>query len=299
VVLGGTEPNQFTEDDIRTLKKFTEAISVGYKRFLDFQELDRRNRELQETQLQLIQSEKMASLGELVAGVAHELNTPIGAIKSNTQIAANALTLIQSSLDSYFDSDASKKQLLKVLRQLETLNQVDRRATQRMTKIIDSLRSFSRLDEAEWKLTDVHVGIDDTLILIQHKLGDRIRVVKEYGDLPAITCYPRQLNQMFMILIANAVEAIESEGEIKIQTSTEDRNAIIKITDTGRGIPPELQRRVFDPGFTTKGVGVGTGLGLSICYQIVTEHRGRIEVDSQVGSGSSFTVTLPLHQDPT
>jgi signal transduction histidine kinase len=298
--VGGTEPNQFKEDDIRTLKEFAEAISVGYKRFLDFQELERRNRELQETQLQLVQSEKMASLGELVAGVAHELNTPMGAIKSNTQIAGNALTLVQNSLDSYCDSDANKKKhLLKVVRQLETMNQVNQGATQRMIKIVDSLCSFARLDEAEWKSTDVHLGIDDTLTLIQHKLSGRVRVIKEYGNLPMITCYPRQLNQVFMILLANAVEAIEGEGEIRIRTYTEDRNAIIKITDTGKGFPPELRWRVFDPGFTTKGVGVGTGLGLSICYQIVTKHRGSIEVDSQLGSGSTFTVTVPVHQDPT
>jgi signal transduction histidine kinase len=300
LVLGGTEPNQFTEDDVRTLKEFAEAMSVGYQRFLDFQELDRRNRELQETQLQLVQSEKMASLGELVAGVAHELNTPLGAIKSNTHSTANAVTAIRRSLDSISDTDDEyrRTRLSDVLGQLETLNRVNQGASQRMVKIVDSLRSFARLDEAEWKLADLHRGIDDTLTLIQHKLENRIQVTREYANLPEITCYPKQLNQVFMILLSNAVEAITGEGVIKIQTDLEDDNAIVRVTDTGRGIPQEQIGRVFDPGFTTKGVGVGTGLGLSICYQIMQKHRGQIEVASRVGEGSTVTVSLPTHQSP-
>lgn len=299
LVLGGTDPDQFAEDDIRTLKEFAEAISVGYQRFLDFQELDQRNRELQETQLQLVQSEKMASLGELVAGVAHELNTPLGVIKSNTQSATNAVEAVRGSWDSNDNSDENqKRRLSKVLGQLETLNKVNHGASQRMVQIVDRLRSFARLDEAEWKLADLHRGLEDTLTLSQHKLGNRIQVMKEFGKLPNVTCYPRQLNQVFMILLSNAVEAIDGNGEITIRTYLEDDLANVQFTDSGRGIPQESLGRIFDPGFTTRGVGVGTGLGLSICYQIMQRHRGRIEVASRVGQGSTFTVTLPKHQNP-
>ena len=299
LVLGGTNPDQFAADDIRTLTEFAEAISVGYQRFLDFQELDRRNRELQETQLQLVQSEKMASLGELVAGIVHEFNTPLGVIKSSTQSATNAVEAIRGSLDSLGSSEENQKRRLgNILGQLETLTKVNGEASQRMIQIVDSLRSFARLDEAEWKLADPHRGLEDTLTLIQHKLGNRIQVTREYGNLPAIPCYPRQLNQVFMTLLSNAVEAIEGDGEITIRTYLEDDQANIQLTDTGRGIPQEILGRIFDPGFTTRGVGVGTGLGLSICYQIMQMHQGRIEVTSRVGQGSTFTVTLPKHQNP-
>jgi signal transduction histidine kinase len=238
----------------------------------------------------------MASLGELVAGIAHELNTPMGAINSNTQMVNRGLEKLRVSLSS---DDVERKRSEDVIDQIDTLNQVNRGACQRMIKIVDSLRSFARLDEAEWKLADLNQGIDDTLSLIQHKLKDRIRVLKEYGDLQEVACYPRQLNQVFMILLVNAVQAIEGEGEIEIHTYPENGNAVVKIKDNGRGIPPEIVGRIFDPGFTTKGVGVGTGLGLSICYQIIDKHKGRIEVDSGVGKGSTFTLAIPIQQEPT
>jgi signal transduction histidine kinase len=296
VILGGAEPNQFSEDDSRTLEEFAEAISVGYKRFLDFHELERRNRELQETQLQLIQSEKLASLGQLVAGVAHELNTPMGAINSNAQVAESALHKIREALDAGpLSAPSARKQFADMVANLEELNAVNRVACRRIIRIVDSLRSFARLDEAEWKRADLKDGLEDTLSIVQHELGDRIHVVKSYGELPEVPCYPKQLNQAFISLLMNAVQAIDGEGEVHIETSRTSDHAVIKISDTGRGIPSEQLGRIFDPGFTTRGVGVGTGLGLSICYRIIENHRGKMEVESEVGKGSTFTVEIPLH----
>ncbi len=298
VVLGGTEPDQFEEDDIHTLEEFAKAISVGYKRFLDFQELDRRNHELQETQLQLIQSEKMASLGQLVAGVAHELNTPMGAINSNTQIAATALERVRKALDDgRLSEESNRRRFGELVANLESLNGVNRDASLRMIRIVDSLRSFARLDEAEWKRADLKEGLEDTLSLMQHDLGDRIKVVKEYGDLPDVPCYPKQLNQAFMSLLMNAIQAIDGHGEVRIQTYSDAAHAIVRITDDGRGIPEEHLGRIFDPGFTTRGVGVGTGLGLAISYRIIENHQGTLSVESEVGEGSTFTIEIPLRAE--
>ena len=298
VVLGGAEPDQFKEDDIRTLEELAKAISVGYKRFLDFQELDRRHRELQETQLQLIQSEKMASLGQLVAGVAHELNTPMGAINSNAQIAATALQRIRKALDDgRLSEESNRRHFGEIVANLEDLNAVNRDACLRMIRIVDSLRSFARLDEAEWKPADLKKGLEDTLSIMQHDIGHRIKVVKNYGDLPDVPCHPKQLNQAFLSLLMNAVQAIDGDGEVRIETSRNADHAVIKITDDGRGIPEEQLGRIFDPGFTTRGVGVGTGLGLSICYRIIENHRGTLSVVSEVGKGSTFTIEIPFRAE--
>ena len=298
VVLGGAEPDQFKEDDIRTLEEFAKAISVGYKRFLDFQELDRRHRELQETQLQLIQSEKMASLGQLVAGVAHELNTPMGAINSNAQTAATALERIRKALDDgRLSEETNRRRFGEIVANLEDLNAVNRDACLRMIRIVDSLRSFARLDEAEWKRADLKEGLENTLSILQHDIGHRIKVVKNYGDLPDVPCYPSQLNQAFMSLLVNATQAIDGDGEVRVETSRNADHAVIKIQDDGRGISEEQLGRIFDPGFTTRGVGVGTGLGLAIYYRIIENHRGTPNVVSEVGKGSTFTIEIPLRAE--
>jgi signal transduction histidine kinase len=293
--LGSEDRNGFTQDDTRTLQELAQAISVGYRRFLDFRELDRRNRELQRAQLQLIQSEKMASLGELAAGVAHELNTPMGAIKSNTDVTYRAHEKVHGFMETACNSKtAESKKLRELMFQLESLNQVTRGACERVITIVNNLRSFARLDEAEWKVADLHQGVEDTLTLIHHRLQDRIEVIKKYGDLPAVACYPKKMNQVFMVLLMNATQAIDGRGEITVETLRDNEQAVIRVSDTGRGIRPDIMKRIFDPGFTTKGVGVGTGLGLSICHQIVEEHRGRIDAVSTPGEGSTFTVRIPL-----
>ena len=299
VIVGREERDAFSEDDIHTLQEFAEAISVGYKRFLDFHELDRRHRELQETQLQLIQSEKMASLGQLVAGVAHELNTPMGAINSNAQVAERALEQVRSVMEgNEHSTQPARARIDKALAHLEEMNAVNRVACRRIIRIVDNLRSFARLDEAEWKRADLKKALEDTLEIIRPEFGDRVEVVRSYGDLPDVPCYPKQLNQAFLSLLMNAAQAIDGEGEVRIETSRLADRAVIKISDNGRGIPSDQIERIFDPGFTTRGVGVGTGLGLSISYRIIENHNGRIHVESQVGKGSVFAIEIPLHADP-
>ena len=286
VFVGGSDTEEPREDDIATLREFADAISVAYQRFADF-------RELQETQLQLIQSEKMASLGQLVAGVAHELNTPIGALQSNTQTERAALERIRDLLGrGDFES------LTNALTVLEDMNTVNAAATRRMTRIVANLRKFARLDESEWKSADLREGLDETLALVEHQTKTRIDIEKSYGDVPLVNCYPGQLNQVFMNLIVNAIQAIDGEGSIRIETRRESDEVIVRIADTGVGIPEKDIARIFDPGFTTKGVGVGTGLGLSISYRIVQNHGGRLTVSSEEGKGSVFTIVIPLNAEP-
>ncbi|MCP4633419.1 MAG: hypothetical protein GY855_10880 [candidate division Zixibacteria bacterium] len=163
--------------------------------------------------------------------------------------------------------------------------------------IVRRLRSFARLDEAEIKEADIHDGIEDTLTLIHHDIKHRLTVEKDYGDIPLISCYPGRLNQVFLNLFVNANQAIEDKGLIKIMTWMENEKVFITISDDGKGIPENEVSRIFDPGFTTKGVGVGTGLGLSICYQIIQDHRGEIKVESEIGKGTKFTIVLPTDLD--
>jgi two-component system NtrC family sensor kinase len=255
-------------------------------------QLESTNRELRETQAALVQSEKMASLGNLVAGVAHEINTPVGSINSNGDVMVRALTKIREILAAPSGTQ-DNQQLEQTLDILEDIGKVNQTACERIVKIVRSLRSFARLDEAERKKVDLHEGLESTLTLVNHELKNRIDVVRDYGELPAIECYPNQLNQVFMNILVNASQAIKGNGTITIRTRAEGETVTLAFSDTGAGIGPEHLAKVFDPGFTTKGVGVGTGLGLAICYKIVKEHGGRIDVESERGRGTTFTVTLP------
>ena len=169
-------------------------------------------------------------------------------------------------------------------------------AGDRITELVSSLKNFARLDEAEFQKADIHEGIDSTLTLVQHELKDKVEVVKEYGEIPKIFCYPNQLNQVFMNLFVNAVQAIEEKGTITIETSADDTNVYVQIADTGKGIPAEDLDRIFEPGFTTRGTGVGTGWGLSISYNIIQKHNGDITVESGVGKGTEFVISLPIEQ---
>jgi signal transduction histidine kinase len=178
------------------------------------------------------------------------------------------------------------------------LNAINEQAVERIVGIVSSLRQFARLDQAAIDSVDLHQAIDNTLVLVQHQLKHRIQVHKDYGTLPLVHCHPEQINQVVMNLLVNAGHAIEGKGDIFIRTWAAGERVAVELRDTGKGIPPEHLARIFDPGFTTKGVGVGTGLGLSIVHGIVDEHRGTIEVESEIGKGTTFRVWLPTkHTD--
>ena len=259
-------------------------------------ELQKAMHQLEVTQQKLIIQEKMASLGNLVAGVAHEINTPLGALISNNDIFIRSVKKMKILLtDLVSPADAPKDPILaKLFASIENLNKVSKTASERIIKIVNSLRTFARLDQAEMDTVDIHEGIESTLTLVYHELKMRIEVHKDFGDLPPISCYPNQLNQVFINILVNASQSIEDKGDIYIKTYTKDKKAVIEIKDTGKGIPKENLNRIFDPGFTSKSKGIGTGLGLSIVYQIIEDHNGSIEVESEIGKGTMFRIILPI-----
>ena len=237
----------------------------------------------------------MASLGQLVAGVAHEINTPLGALSSNVDISRRLVGRVQNILSDRDSQSAQHEELTKRFGQILELNTINETATKRILTIVDSLRRFARLDEAELDEVDIHEGIENTLTLVRHELKTRIEVQKDYGDIPRVNCFPNQLNQAFMNLLVNAAHAIQGKGKILIRTRLENEFArLLRLAITGVGIPEENLERIFDPGFTTKQSGIGTGLGLSIVYQIIQDHRGKIEVESKIGQGTTFRLTLPV-----
>jgi len=233
--------------------------------------------ELKETQLQLINAEKMASLGQLVAGVAHEINTPVASIKSNNSLILKLLPQIENE---------------DIRQTLMDINSIDKEAIQRISKIVVSLKKFVRLDEAELQKADINKEIDLTLDLIRHETKNKIQIEKCYGEIPPVKCYPNMLNQVFTNILVNACQAIEKEGKITITTLYGDGKLIVKFKDNGRGIPKDSLEKIFTAGYTTKGVGVGTGLGLAISQKIIDKHGGNIKVYSEVGVGTEFVITI-------
>ena len=258
-------------------------------------ELEDTLQQLRDTQNQLIMNEKMAALGNLVAGVAHEVNNPIGAVKSASDVSARCIEKIETLLDEMAVSVRDSDPFQRALKILKENNRITITGSDRISRIVQSLKNFARLDESEFQEADIHEGIDSTLTLIEHQLKNRITVSKTFGTIPRIRCYPNQLNQVFMNILVNAVHAIEDEGEIRIETTVENENLLIEISDTGKGIPTANLDQIFSPGFTTKGVGVGTGLGLSISYNIIQKHNGKIHAQSEEGSGTTITITLPTN----
>lgn len=233
-------------------------------------------KELKDTQLKLINSEKMASLGQLVAGVAHEINTPVASIKSNNEITKKLISKIKDD---------------EILNLLKEINEIDGEAIDRINRLVVSLRKFVRLDEAELQEADINKEIDLTLDLIRHETKNRIEIVKNYSKLPPVKCYPNMLNQVFMNILVNAVHAIKDRGTITIDTNYKNDNLSVKIKDTGCGI--KEPDKIFFAGYTTKGVGVGTGLGLAISQKIIEKHKGKISVKTKINEGSEFTITIP------
>ncbi|UCG61113.1 MAG: hypothetical protein JSV52_12395 [Candidatus Zixiibacteriota bacterium] len=263
-------------------------------------ELEEAHRKLHETQSQLIQSAKMASLGQLVAGVAHEINTPVGAVASMHNTLVRATKKIADAVGGEMQSGCERcEEVRSMLALIEDANKVIETGTGRVTDIVKRLRSFARLDEADMKEVDIHEGLEDSLLLIHHEIKNRIRIIRQYGDLPPVNCFPGKLNQVFLNILNNARQAIPDEGQITVTTFARGDKVHVSIEDTGIGIPKDKIDRIFDPGYTTKGVKVGTGLGLAICYQIVQEHRGKITVESEPGKGTKFTVILPINFEKT
>jgi two-component system NtrC family sensor kinase len=271
-------------------------------------ELARRKTELERLQAQIVHSEKMASLGQLAAGVAHELNNPAGFIYGNMDFlgeAVNAVERLLTLYDSAHLSEATRAQVAALKEEIDYENTVSdlrsmimdcREGADRIRSVVQNLRTFSRLDEAEFKQVDLHEGIDSTVrLLSRYYSGGRIELVREYGELPLVDCYAGQLNQVWMNLLANAAQAVEQSGggRVVIQTYVERETVMVAITDDGVGIAPEHVRKIFDPFFTTKPVGEGTGLGLSVTYSIVERHGGFLRVRSRPGQGTTFVVGLP------
>ncbi len=268
------------------------------------QDLERANQEIKDTQSRLVHSAKMVSLGQLVAGVAHELNNPIGYIYSNmghlrdysekliqlADIGEKDPSLLVKKMKE-FDLDFIRKDLPNLIQSCEE-------GAKRTRDIVVGLRNFSRLEEAILKEFDIHESLNTTLQLLSGELKNRVVVHKQYGDVPAIVCYASQINQVFMNILSNAVQAIEDKGEIWISTKMIQRDdqprISIAIQDSGKGMLPNVLEKIFDPFFSTKGIGQGTGLGLSISYGIIEKHGGEILVKSQAGVGTEFTVILPL-----
>ena len=268
---------------------------------------------LNQIQAQLLQSEKLASLGQLSAGVAHELNNPIGFVYSNLGILSEYVQDIKNLLEKYAELeralprnksyaelikkiDALKEQmgLSFILEDFNKIISESQEGTLRVKAIVQNLKDFSHMDKGRLELTDINKGIESTMNIVWNELKYKASVIKEYGAIPQIQGFPQQLNQVFMNLLVNAAQAIQTKGEIRIKTYQTEESVVVEISDTGVGIPEESLQHIFEPFFTTKEVGKGTGLGLSVVYGIIQKHKGKIEVESRVNQGSTFRVILPV-----
>lgn len=290
--------------DISERKRSEQSLLESYA------ELKATNRKLEDMHQQLVQSEKMASIGQLAAGVAHEINNPIAFVNSNLGTLREYVTGLLELLAAYERAESgltAQPVLLDEVRQLrekmdldylradlQSLLEESLDGVQRVRRIVQNLKDFSHVGEIERQMVSLHPGIDSTLNIVWNEIKHKAQVKKEYGDIPDIEGVPAQLNQVFMNLLMNAAQAIEGNGIITIRTGHEHSWVWVEIADTGSGIPPENLGRIFEPFFTTKPVGKGTGLGLSLSYGIVAQHGGRIDVQSELGVGTKFRVWLPI-----
>lgn len=286
----------------------------GYKR-----ELQQRHAELREaylrlngTQEKMLQSEKMASIGQLAAGVAHEINNPIGYVHSNLGSLQEYLRSLFTVIEAYeralrapdpkalipeIDDIRQRFDIDFISRDLPQLMAESREGIERVTRIVRDLKDFSYSGRDEsWKLVDLHAGLESTINIIWNELKYKVTLERRYAELPMIECLPSELNQVFMNMLLNAGQAIADRGNIIVSTGVEGDEVWVEFEDNGAGISPELRQRIFDPFFTTKPVGRGTGLGLSISYGIINKHHGRIDLDSTPGIGSRFRIVLPVRQ---
>jgi signal transduction histidine kinase len=259
-------------------------------------ELEATLRRLKETQEELLLKEKMASLGKLVAGLAHEINNPIGTVIGAADVSKRALQKLEQRLGSGLSETELHRdqQLNRALSALNDNANITMIASQRIAEIIQSLKSFSRLDEAEYQIADLHEGLESSLVLLGKKELSHVNVVRQFGEVPPIGCYPGLLNQVFISLLGNAAHAIVESGTISIRTYCEKVDVVVEISDTGIGIAPERMKRLFDFTFSADSTRVKMGTGLLTAYMIVQKHGGQIEVTSDIGKGSTFSVRLPI-----
>jgi len=269
--------------------------------------------DLKATQTRLLQNEKMASIGQLAAGVAHEINNPVGFIRSNLTTLGKYLDKIRQYVEvqdwilqrelsgEVLDEVRQAARRLKIdylFEDIPDLLQESIDGADRVRTIVQNLKSFSRVDQAQYGEADINECLESTINIVWNELKYKTTLHRDYGDLPRIRCYPQQLNQVFMNMLVNAAQAIETKGDIWVRTMVENDQIVVQIQDNGSGIPEEIKERIFEPFFTTKEVGKGTGLGMSISWDIVQKHGGRIEVESQVGVGTTFFIYLPVAGAP-
>lgn len=273
------------------------------------QELTALLKKMEDTQSQLLQSEKMAAIGQLAAGVAHEINNPIGFVNSNLGTLRSYTERLLNVIGAYEQCQAKVKDIplddimavraaadLDFLRDdVMSLLKESQEGLTRVKKIVQDLKEFSHVDEAEWQIADLNEGMESTLNVVANELKYKAEVMRQYGQLPPVRCIPAQVNQVLMNLLVNAAQAIENRGTITVRSGSDGQLAWIEVQDTGKGMSPDTQKRIFEPFFTTKPVGKGTGLGLSLSYDIIVKrHGGRFEVTSEPNAGSTFRVWLPV-----
>jgi two-component system NtrC family sensor kinase len=305
------------EENIKSLKEEikklqAEVVCINETSEKQKRELHLTLENLKLAQSQLIQSEKMASVGVLTAGIAHELNNPINFVHGNVYPLQQDLNEVFAMLEEYDEAIKNNKleghfaevQALKekiefsfLIKEIFSLLNGIEEGAHRSSEIIKGLRSFSRLDDEMCQFYDIHEGIDSSLVLLQNKIKDKIAVRKDYGDFEGLECFPSKLNQVIMNILTNSIQAMDGEGELFIQTISSAIGIKIIIKDNGKGMTPEVKEHIFDPFFTTKDVGQGTGLGLSISYGIIEKHNGNIDVISEPGKGTEFIISLPRTQN--
>jgi signal transduction histidine kinase len=315
---------QVVRDSYEALKEKALSLEKSEKKYRALAsglelEVQKKAREVERTQIQLMQKDKLSSIGRLAAGVAHEINNPIGFIQSNLNTIKGyqkdlsgllkrfeeilGLLNEKGSMDSTTEIRSAamaveemktEMDLAFILEDFEKSIQDSLDGTVRVSQIVADLKNFAHLDKAELEAMDINKGIESILNIVWNEIKYRAQLIREYGDVPLVECFPQRINQVFMHLLVNAAQAVDEQGEIRIRTWSDGEWVHVRISDTGHGIPKQDLNRIFDPFFTTKEVGKGTGLGLNVAYNIVRKHHGRIDVESEPGEGTAFTVRLPI-----
>jgi len=312
--IGRKELEEILESRTKSLDEARRQLEEKNRR------LEAAYQDLKETQSRIIQQEKMASIGQLAAGIAHEINNPTGFVSSNLQTLEDYQNGLFTLVEAYRNLIKDLKETAATgefsntiadrLAQIEDIEaQVDidyimedtpglikesQEGTERIKKIVIDLKDFVHPGKQELSYANINHNLDSTLNIVWNELKYKATVKKDYGDIPDVLCYPQQLNQVFMNILVNAAQAIEKQGEMRITTRPDNDHVEVKISDTGGGIPKENLSKIFDPFFTSKEVGKGTGLGLHVAYNIIEKHKGTIDVESKVGEGTTFTIKIPI-----